>query len=155
MSPVPLSLSIQEAPFSCGSSGPTGPSGTLCQPSLPLSHSPSPMPNPIMRATTAVSTRSRLESAHLSQERVNLYPSLFEVSCVIPAQVDLGCLKAPVQHQWSSIIQNKSHSSFIVGMKWKFTLEILFLKCVLLILLWMIHPCVCLFIYLWMNKWMT
>lgn len=53
------------------------------------------MPSPIMRATTAVSTRSRLESAHLSRGRVSLYPSLFEVSCVLPAQVDLGCLKLP------------------------------------------------------------
>ncbi|KAL0186911.1 hypothetical protein M9458_018581, partial [Cirrhinus mrigala] len=76
--PAPLNLSIQEDPFSCGSSGPMGPSGTLCQPLLPPLPLPSPMPSPIMRATTAVSTRSRLESAHLSRGRVSLYPSLFE-----------------------------------------------------------------------------
>lgn len=128
MSPAPLSLSIQEDPFSCGSSGPTGPSGTLCQPSLPPSPLLSPMPSPVMRATTAVSTRSRLESAHLSRGRVNLYPSLFEVSFVLPAQVDLGCLRLPVQHKRSFVIQNKSlsNSSFKVGMKRIFTLYFLF-----------------------------
>lgn len=78
-SPASLNLSTREVPFSCGWSGPMGPSGTLCQHSLPRSLSPSPTPSLVMKATTVVYTKSRPESGHLSLEKASLYPSPYEV----------------------------------------------------------------------------